>query len=414
MSFFSTHNPCLCESGLDYLYCCGAPDRRQLNTVARIGLDDTLELEKLTCEIRNSIENIATTPDWYPIKIDNHTGVSLFVKMSPFWYMESIFLDANRILGTYAVEFDQDFLQRKLAGLKWNYTPVIFHTAFCGSTLLSKILSVAYESLPLREPDLLGSLFSHTQDDAGFGEKHLDRVMGLLSRRYNERQIVIIKANDYANGLMKTLVAKKEQTPVLFMYAPLSEFLAGCLKDGSRRSWIAERYNFVKNKLSGFFPDFQCFSKEEIDSKSIGEKAALYWSYNIASYLEVFESYPASIRCIDFNQMLDVPEETVSACAEWFGLKAISGVSLSNEIHSMFNVYSKGGQEYNKLQRREDINSILEENPEELLLASNLAKNILGQYALGEELPGQLYTRETTQPPRGFIKRFFLGRELVE
>lgn len=408
MSFLSSNNPCLCESGLDYLYCCGAPDRKELNIVACIASDESEVLQQLPIKISESFQDMSVIPDWFPVKIDLPANKIVFVKMSPFWYEESVFLDAGRILGTYAVEMHSEFAQEKLQNLEWLYSPIIFHTAFCGSTLLSKVLSQAYNTLPLREPDLLGSLFSAVPNDFISSEQYVEWVMGLLTRRYESDQPVIIKANDYANGLMRKLLENKTQAPALFMYVPLNEFLAGCLKDSGRRQWIAERYVFVKNKLADIFP--------ELDGLNIGEgewgkMAAVYWSYNISLYLQAYQTFPDRIRCLDFNQMLAMPEQTIEACAHWFDLKPLSGVSLSGEIKSLFNVYSKGGQEYNKNKRREDIDSVLQENIEHLSMANACTKELIEQYALDVGLPGQLYTPEVTVKPRGIVKRFFLGAE---
>ena len=409
MSFFSSNNPCLCESGLDYLYCCGAPDRRELNIVARIESDESDAFRQLPVGISNSIHNMSFSPDWFPVKIDLPANKITFVKMSPFWYEESVFLDAGRILGTYAIEMQSDFVKEKLHSLEWHYSPIIFHTAFCGSTLLSKALSQAYNSLPLREPDLLGSLFSTIPNEFASDAQYVKWVMGLLTRRYDPDQPVVIKANDYANGLMCKLLETKSSTPTLFMYIPLNEFLAGCLKDGGRQQWIAERYTFIKNRLAVIFPELD---KLNIGEGEWGKMAAAYWSYNISLYLQAHQMFPDRMRCLDFNQMLKMPEQVIEACAHWFGLKPLSGVSLSGEIKSLFNVYSKGGQEYNKDKRREDIDNILRENAEHMSMAKTCAIEIIGQFALDPKLPGQLYTPEAKiKKHRGIVKRFFLGAE---
>jgi len=408
MSFFSSNNPCLCESGLDYLYCCGAPDRKELNIVACIASDKSEALQQLPSKILESFQDMSIVPDWFPVRIDLPSNKITFVKMSPFWYEESVFLDAGRILGTYAIEMQSDFVKEKLQSLECHYSPIIFHTAFCGSTLISKALSQIYNTLPLREPDLLGSLFSTVPNDFASGEQYFEWVMGLLTRRYESDQPVVIKANDYANGLMCELLEIKPYSPALFMYVPLNEFLAGCLKDSGRQQWIAERYSFIKDKLVDIFPEPD---KMKIGEGEWGKMAAVYWSYNIGLYLQAYQAFPDRIRCLDFNQMLKMPEQTIEACARWFDLKLLSGVSLSGEIKSLFNVYSKGGQEYNKNKRREDIDRILQENTEHLSAANVCAKELVEQYALYLDLPGQLYTPEVIVKPRGIVKRFFLGAE---
>ena len=391
MSFFSTDNPCPCESGLDYLYCCGSPDRTELNVVARVAQGNEKQLEPLNEHIRQTLADIRNDPDWFPAKLNLFQNKVQLVKMSPFWYTESVFLDANRILGTYAVEAGLEWLKEKTEGIAWQHSPYIFHTAFCGSTIMSKALSVIYDSLPLREPEVLGALMVYTQAEAVKREQAQDwyqRVLSLLARRYEPEQIGVVKANDNANALMVPLLDWRNDIPVLFMYPPVREFLVGCLKADNRRQWIQERYHFAMRTARNVLDLPQDFALEEGE---YGKMAALYWSYNIALYYQAWELSNGGIKSLDFNLMLADPLASVKACADYFKLKQVPGIVPESEIRILFSVYSKdGAQSYGPNQRGNEIDKVLSNNPRHLEEAEQLAHQLLGDKYPHKHLPGCL------------------------
>ena len=391
MSFFSTNNPCPCESGLDYLYCCGAPDREKLNNIVNTVTEGEAAITKLTPAVQSCIDEMNTYPDLFPVRVNLFSDYVQWVKMSPFWYMESVFLDADRILGTYAFETDLQWLKAHADGIQWQPTPVIFHTAFCGSTLMSKALATVYDTLPLREPDALGALMvffqSNTISDT---EKHewIGHVMRLFSRRFEPEQTTVVKANDAANWMMKPLLEWQQDVPVLFMYTPLSEFLAGCFKAENRQDWIRERNGFIKNTAPQLL---KLPAGLVIENDDIGKMAAIYWCYNIALYLDARQQSPSQIRSLEFNQMLAYPIEIITACGDFFQLNQQSGIFFDSEIKNLFGIYSKGGdQPYSADTRRQEIDDLLAKHGDQLEQSLDLAKQILGEQYPEPYLPGSL------------------------
>lgn len=403
MSFVSTNNPCLCESGLDYLYCCGAPDRKELNIVARLSSNSNEIIQSLSAINTKSLDDISLSPEWFPVSIDPATGVVRLVKMSPFWYSESTFLDTNRILGTYAVEVDMQWLLQHSQQSHWHKTPIIFHTAFCGSTLVSKALSTLYDCLPVREPDILASFFSHSSKAFGLNNTaYIEKMMSLLSRRFQPQQPVVIKANDHSNRLMDRLLSLQPESPALFMYIPLHEFVAACLKDPGRRSWIKDRYLFVKRQLPTVFPDIVL---DDLDEDAGGAMAAVYWSYNLQSYLEAHKHYPDTIRCLEFNHFLSNPLGFLESCASWFGLQDIKGTEKATELKQIMGVYSKGGQAYSPEKRRQEIDQLVLEKIDGVSEAIEYAHILLGDIISKRALPGHLEIRNTEAVKRHPVKR---------
>ena len=119
---------------MEHLFCCGAPDRTELNVVARLSDSDESAVQQLTPELRIALQHLESSPDMFPVTINLFYDQVRLVKMSPFWYEESTFLDAPRITGTCTVDTNVQWLANHTQNIQWQRTPIIFHTAFCGST----------------------------------------------------------------------------------------------------------------------------------------------------------------------------------------------------------------------------------------------------------------------------------------
>lgn len=384
---------CPCDSGLEFSDCCGVPGRTAFNAgiYAKITLQGLEFVSELTPQLQTAIDSIQLSPDLFPARIQFAENRVYFVKMTPQLFNESVFLDPSRMKGTCVIETDLAWLQEATEGIQLQSMPMIFHTAFCGSTLMSQALETIYDSLSLREPELPGSIVGYLRSQMATQEEKDEwfyRLMGLLSRRYEPDHPVIIKANDNANPLMIKLLERKKGAQVLFMYTPLREFLSGCLKAESRREWIRNRYHANRVAAANYLDMPEDFS---VDDEAYGEMAAVYWSYNVAMFQEAWRYAPDHLRSLDFNHMLEDPMKALTACGELFKLKQRIDVDPVEEVGKVFGVYSKNSQvKYSPQKRRDDIDKILNEFPSELASAERLAKKLLGDDYPTENLPGSL------------------------
>ena len=398
MNDASTTIPCPCESGLPYDQCCGTTNRTAVNAdiLATLSDSDQAQQNGLTTGLQKTLNNVGRLPDWFPARINFFDNKAFFVKMSPHWYRESVFLDPARIKGTCVIQTDLNWLRHATDHIPWQSSGLIFHTAFCGSTLMAQALDALFDSLPLREPEVLSNVLffirsQNTRQPPTGDQSHqawLERVMRLLSRRYEPQQAAVIKANDYANPLMIDLLNWRNDLPVLFMYTPLEEFLAGCLKADNRKEWIRGRYKAIPAVATGIFDNTAIGVS---DDNSFGEMAAVYWAFNIALYRKALTASADKLRSLDFNTMLNSPLESIQAAGKLFGLRPLEKVNLDAEIHRLFDVYSKNSKfKYSPQQRNDDIQRVLENHPAHRQAAERLARSLLKQDYPDAGLPADL------------------------
>jgi len=374
------YNPCPCESGWQFPDCCGLESSENYRIFGELDNPNNLSIEN-TAKIENAINNMHETPDLFPVKLSLKQKKVHYVKMSPHWYNKSIFIDPERIAGSYGLSADLDQLAYICDQIAPNNSPFIFHTAFCGSTLLSRALAEIYECLPIREPQAINDLYQFVKDKQSDDKEislWLSRIIAILSRRYHPYAPSIIKANDYANGLMMSLLKHSVTTPVLFMYTPLSEFLASCLKAENRRQWIKSRYQYCKSPVADLLniPVQDMMLTEE----NVGEMAAIYWIYNILLFENAYDQHPNNLFSLDFNHMLDNPIDCLETCADLFSLEPKKSINVSEELEWLLSVYSKDSiQDYSPDRRQKDIQQTLSENKHILKNAEGFARNILAE-----------------------------------
>jgi len=396
------HEPCPCDSGLTYEQCCGIANRTAENAdiVAHLTIDSIETNGQLTPQMDTALESFETSPDLFPARFNFFEKKAWFVKMSPRWYSESVFLDPARIRGTCVILSEFERLQQMTQGIAWQPSAYIFHTAFCGSTLMAQALDAVFNCLPLREPEVLGNLQVYINSQAtGSAQKSeqepeqennawLDRILLLLSRRYEPDQAAVIKANDFANQMMIKLLECPREIPVLFMYTPLAEFVAACLKADNRRAWIRARYQLVSPHAPQLL---KLPAGLTINDDDYAQMAAIYWCFNIALYLQAWQHFPEKLHSLDFNAMLAQPRESVEACGRLFGLELLDDIDVNEQINGLLGTYSKNSKfNYSPQQRTDDISRLLAEYKTEMDAADQLAHQLLANNYPDDLLPGHL------------------------
>ena len=394
MNSIETEQYCPCDSGRPFTECCGVEGRSALNADRLAKLDDegnVLEGE-LTEQLTASVKQASTSPDMYFARYNFLEERAYVVKMTEQYYQQSVFLDPGRIKGTCVVEANFKWIESIADSIELQKMPMIFHTAFCGSTLMSQALHAAFDVLSLREPEPLSNLlelFRSPLKTEDYKNHWLDTALKLLSKRYQPEAITVVKTNDYSNPMMIEIQNRYSEIPMLFMYTPLDEFVAGCLKAKNRREWIKSRYISSKAHADHLFA--QDRESESISDQGFAEMAAFYWSYNIALFFQSWRAHPERIRSLDFNAMLSDPRQALAACGDWFGLEKSQDADANEKVDALFGVYSKNSRmTYSPQQRRDDIQQQLADYADELDKANQLAYQLLGDDYPDSSLPAAL------------------------
>ena len=116
---------------------------------------------------------------------------------------------------------------------------MIFHSAFCGSSLLARLLDVPGASLVLREPNCLADLANRqaAADRQGKRIEGFEEVVAAtcrhLSRSWAAGEAVVVKPSNWVNNLLPALQGPRLRP--LFLTASRRRFLTAVFRGGSER-----------------------------------------------------------------------------------------------------------------------------------------------------------------------------------
>jgi hypothetical protein len=166
---------------------------------------------------------------WFPVDLDVPARRFAFLKLAPSALEQSVFLD-TRIQAPLAdaLPLPADRVRDELphAGAPPGF---LFHTSFCCSTLLARLLHLEGRSVALKEPLVLRRLGDarHAGVDAG---ALTGLAVRLLARPWSVAGRVLIKPTHAALNVAPELLAAAPDARAVLLHGTLEDFLVSNIK----------------------------------------------------------------------------------------------------------------------------------------------------------------------------------------
>ncbi|MDZ7627075.1 MAG: hypothetical protein U5J99_01555 [Parvularculaceae bacterium] len=313
---------------------------------------------------------LAADPEWLPDAFDAGRGVIRFARMSAEVLRREAFLDARKDLSVTARA------EARIADLAPHIKPAppasyVFHSAFCGSTLLARALDVPGKSLALKEPGILLDLVNARRAHPAFRSdsvyrQYTDVILGLLHRRRAPGEAVLIKPTNLALPLAGALIARG--APVLFLHGALREFLMSILKKGEEgRAFARKMFNIfaMDGTPLGAIEPRQAMSLTDLQT------AALVWRHQIEEIIALLVSAPQTAS-LDYASFIADPEIALRAAAKALTLDIDAAALAAIASGPVFKTDAKFTASPFTAQTRKTANDDLEKRhgPELSLIAS--------------------------------------------
>ena len=318
------------------------------------------------------IKNMNKSPDLFPHKLDIEKNKIYFSLMNESLYKKSFFilspgegpghLQGNLLFSTNLDSFYSYFRQKGYE----NKSAIIYNHGFCCSTLLTRLLEIEFKIISLKEPPLLNTLTHHLESN----EENLilkEMVFNITNRTYRSSQKALWKPSQYAFDLIGH--TEKLNIPSIYLYSPLREFIASCMKD-KRHQWIAERANY--NKIINYLD-----IKEEVDLSKTYILATLYWCFLAKKYI-YYNSHSSNTLAVNTNNFL-TEKSILKKIGSHLLLKKNMRLFKNKKIKLLLNNYAKTDDyEFNAQKRNLQLSKIIESNKKDITYSENLANKILG------------------------------------
>jgi len=331
------------------------------------------------------LADILDTPGWFPAAFGSDYQSLKFAWLQREILSNEAFLDQrmNASVSAWESAAVSSVLQH-MANLSAASPAFIFHSAFCCSTLLARALDVAGRSLTLKEPDVLMGLANalrvgeHENDQ----EKLVTAIFGLLARRFEKDESVVVKPTNAANNLLRPAI--KCGAPVLIIYGDLRSFLVSVLKKGEPcKAFMRKQYNIFKLDPGGLalIPDRQAMTFTDL------QVAALVWRHQLELFADVASGSSADqVATLDFRRLIDNPARTLVAVSQHLGLPLNPQTLTDVAEGPVFKRDSKfADRPYDSEQRATDAESVQLHHAEALDQVENWANQL--DLGLGLSLP---------------------------
>lgn len=254
----------------------------------------------------------------------------------------------------------------------------LFHSAFCGSTMLAHAFDRPGMASSLSEPVLLNDVVGMRRRGAPPREvaRVADAALRMLGRPYAGEAAVVIKPSNVVNPLAELFLALQPEAPAVFLFAPLETFLISVVRKGLPcRLWVREL-------LEGYLrEDFVSlgFAPEDYFRQSDLQVAAVGWLAQHACFARLSDKLGAQrLRPLDADRMVADPAAAIAAVAGHFRLDLGPADVQAIVAGPAFSRHSKSGTAYSAQARRADYDAARSSHGEEidtvLLWATRIAE----------------------------------------
>lgn len=266
------------------------------------------------------------SPLYFPLSVNFDEEEIQIVRMSRDAYRSSTFLD-DRIVRisdqTYSVsitDLAKHISRYEITAQPTNY---IFHTGFCGSTLLTRCIDVHGKNFSYREPKCLHQIswyFRHNkthinQKSSGVTLRDtLHLVSALLSRGFLPTEKVCIKPSDGCNNLAEILLNHSPDSKAILLYSELSEFVISTIQHKNRRNFLAAC--LLRSKKDAENMGLLHLPEPE----TTGQTAGYVWLIHIYNFLNLLELNGTAIRSLCSHVLFHDPLETLNKAVSFFDL----------------------------------------------------------------------------------------------
>lgn len=282
-----------------------------------------------------------------------------------------------------------------LAGAAPRPMGFIFHSAFCGSTLLLSALDRPGLAMGLSEPVLLNDVVGFRRRGAAPAAvaRLADAATRLLARPFAPEERVIVKPSNILNPLAELLLALRSDAPAILLHAPLETFLVSVVRKGLWcRLWVREL-------LEGFLTDQVVdlgMSANDYFRQSDLQVAATGWLAQHALFHRLAGKLgPSRVRTLDSEVLTGDPAAVLAAAAAHLGLAASADDLAAMAAGPAFTRHSKSGAAFDTALRAAEYAEARRAHEDEIGKVVIWAQAVAEANGLPLDLPHPLLPRRS-------------------
>lgn len=254
---------------------------------------------------------------WFPVDLHVPERRFMFARLDIDALERSTFMDTRLDAALTSVDHVS---ADALAALPLPARPPawLFHTSFCGSTLLARALHVAPLQVALKEPLVLRRL-----GDARHGGRDAGTLCAvsarLLARPWSADGGVLVKATHAALNVAADLLGATPGSRAVLLTSSLDDFLVSNLK--KPRETLEKVPSLAERALQAGTLHRR-LPAQALQPPDLLCAVALQWAAQRDVLLGLMARFADRVRLLDFADLARDPVGVSLACSRWWGLPA--------------------------------------------------------------------------------------------
>lgn len=260
---------------------------------------------------------------------------------------------------------------------------LIFHSAFCGSTLLAKAFDRQGMATALKEPVVLNDLIGwrqRTGSTPAWPAVTRD-VLSAVARPFIPGEAVVVKPSNVVNAMAPTILDAVPAARGILMYAPLETFLTSVAKKGMEgRLWVRDLFaGLIREGATDLgYDGAQLFGQTDL------QIAALGWLAQQRLFEHLLAGPRAErLRSLRSDRFLADPTRKFADAAAFFGLRG--QVAAIGDI-DVFSRHSKTGAAFDGADRSLEYRQAEERYGDEIGRVAIWAKHVADHNGIALDL----------------------------
>lgn len=332
-----------------------------------------------------SIADIVQDAAWLPLRFDPATRTIHFVHLPRAAHAALTFLSSEYLADQQTATVPAGALAQQ----QWTRAPLhmLFHSAFCCSTLLVRACDVPGQMFGINEPQILNdlALAAHT---GRLDPAILDLVLGLLSRPWGDGEAVIVKPSNEANLLIPRMMEALPDARAVLLSSSLDDFLFSIAKKGMwGRIWGRRIFALLKPhaRRDPGFDGVSLFQQTDL------QIAALAWLLQRAQFEDSLAAFPGRIATLTDRALLARKADCVDALARHVDRPLPAGAAQAIAASPVFAAHAKEqGRAFDDEAKHAERAGVAQAHGEEIAMVVRWADAVAAHMQLSTALAAPL------------------------
>lgn len=267
---------------------------------------------------------------------------------------------------------------------------LIFHSAFCGSTLLARAFDAPGIAMGLSEPVILNDIVGIRR--RGADPRRVAELLGgsmaLLARPFGPGEMVVVKPSNVVNPLAAAMLRLRPEARAILLYAPLPVFLASVARKGMWcRLWVRE---LLEGLISDRAVDLGFDARDHFRQTDL-QVAAVGWLAQHALFASLAGDFRADrIRTIDSETLLAGPGPALAALSRHYGANLAPAAVEQIASGPAFGRHSKSGRAFTAEERAIEQKIAAEAHADEIAKVAEWTAAVAAAAGISMTLPHAL------------------------